>query len=103
MPIYCYKCYDCEHYDEVQQKITDEPLTECPQCGGNYKKVIRNVGIIFKGSGFHITDYGKKSVKSAPAGGTPSSDKKETTVKDTSNSESGSKEKSRVATDKTTT
>lgn len=73
MPIYCYKCYDCNHYEEIKQKMSDEPLTVCPQCGGDFKRVIRNVGVIFKGSGFHVNDYRssckavKKDVQSGDA------------------------------------
>lgn len=67
MPIYCYKCFDCNHYDEITQKFTDDSLSECPKCGGNFKRVIRNVGVIFKGKGFHVNDYrssGKAGTKS---------------------------------------
>ncbi|MCE1247227.1 MAG: zinc ribbon domain-containing protein [Firmicutes bacterium] len=61
MPIYCYKCFDCNHYEEVMQKISDTPLDTCPECGGNFKRVIRSVGVIFKGSGFHVNDYKSKN------------------------------------------
>ena len=61
MPIYCYKCFNCNHYEEVMQKISDAPLDTCPDCGGNYKRVITSVGVIFKGSGFHVTDYKSKN------------------------------------------
>jgi len=61
MPIYCYKCFDCNHYEEIKQSMDAEPLTVCPVCGGDFKRVIRNVGVIFKGSGFHVTDYGRKA------------------------------------------
>ena len=66
MPVYCYKCFDCEHYAEIKQSFTDNPLSECPECGGNFKRVIRDIGVIFKGSGFHATDY-KGSKKSTVA------------------------------------
>jgi putative FmdB family regulatory protein len=62
MPIYCYKCFDCEHYEEIKQNMDDEPRSVCPACGKReFKRIIRNVGIIFKGSGFHITDYSKRN------------------------------------------
>lgn len=68
MPVYCYKCYDCDHYEEIRQSISDAPITVCTRCGGNFRRVIRNVGIIFKGSGFHITDYkGSKKASSETA------------------------------------
>jgi putative FmdB family regulatory protein len=62
MPIYCYKCFDCNHYEEIIQKFNDESLSICPECGGGqFKRIIKNVGVIFKGSGFHVTDYKSKN------------------------------------------
>lgn len=57
MPLYDYKCSACGAVHEHRQKISDEPLRECPDCGGEYKRIITSVGVIFKGSGFHINDY----------------------------------------------
>ena len=56
MPTYEYRCRDCGEDLEVQQSFTDDPLTECPACGGSLKKIFGNVGIAFKGSGFYKTD-----------------------------------------------
>lgn len=66
MPTYEYKCRDCaEKFDEFQ-KITDPPLTRCPFCGGDVDRVISGgSGIMFKGSGFYITDYRSDSYKKA--------------------------------------
>lgn len=61
MPLYDYKCTKCGHIFEVQQKISEEPLKYCPICKGTIKRLISPAGIIFKGSGFHVTDYGKKT------------------------------------------
>lgn len=56
MPIYDYKCENCGKFDKMQ-KISDEPLQICPVCGGKVQRVIsKNVGIVFKGSGFYCTD-----------------------------------------------
>jgi len=66
MPLYDYKCSQCGDIFEVLQKITEDPLKHCPKCKGEIKRIISPVGIIFKGSGFHVTDYGKKTL---PAGG----------------------------------
>ncbi|NLA58536.1 MAG: FmdB family transcriptional regulator [Firmicutes bacterium] len=56
MPTYEYACDKCGRF-EVVQKITADPLTECPTCGGHVQRLVsKNVGIIFKGSGFYITD-----------------------------------------------
>jgi len=59
MPLYDYKCSKCGYVFEVQQRITEEPLKHCPKCKGHIKRLISPAGIIFKGSGFHVTDYGK--------------------------------------------
>lgn len=56
MPTYEYKCKKCSHHFEVRQKISEQPLTQCPACGGTIEKVFYPAGIIFKGSGFYITD-----------------------------------------------
>ena len=62
MPLYDYKCAKCGYIFEVQQRISEEPLKHCPKCKGHIKRLISPAGIIFKGSGFHVTDYsrGKK-------------------------------------------
>lgn len=56
MPLYVYKCNNCEHQFEVRQRFSEEPLTECPQCEGQIRRVINSVGVVFKGSGFYVTD-----------------------------------------------
>jgi putative FmdB family regulatory protein len=63
VPTYQYTCTDCGEPVEALQKFTDEPLTECPACGGKLRKVFSPVGIVFKGSGFYRTDS-RKSAKS---------------------------------------
>lgn len=56
MPVYDYKCPNCGRF-ELQQSIKDEPLTNCPICHSQVQRLIsKNVGIIFKGSGFYIND-----------------------------------------------
>ena len=57
MPIYLYQCDTCGVRFERLQRMTAEPLTECPECeDGHVHRIIQPVGIIFKGSGFYITD-----------------------------------------------
>lgn len=64
MPIYEYRCPKCGVV-EVTQKITDEPLKTCPNCGEPVKKMIsHSVGIVFKGSGFYSTDNRSEDYKS---------------------------------------
>jgi putative FmdB family regulatory protein len=58
MATYEYRCNACEHQFETMQKITDEPLKKCPECGK--KKLVRLFGapgLVFKGTGFYATDY----------------------------------------------
>jgi putative FmdB family regulatory protein len=59
MPIYEYKCEN-GHVFDVMQKLSEDPLTTCVECGAPVRKVLHPVGISFKGSGFYSTDYGKK-------------------------------------------
>ena len=56
MPTYEYACTSCGHQLEAVQSFTDDPLTECPACGGELRKVYAPVGIVLKGSGFYKTD-----------------------------------------------
>jgi putative FmdB family regulatory protein len=64
MPIYEYKCRKCGKEFEIEQRITEDPLTICPDenCKGEiFRKISKNVGLVFKGSGFYLTDYVKKN------------------------------------------
>ncbi|UCC68975.1 MAG: FmdB family transcriptional regulator [Armatimonadota bacterium] len=63
MPVYEYACVECGHHFEQYHKVTDRPPRRCPKCPGRVRKVFRPVGIIFKGSGFHTTDYRKPEKK----------------------------------------
>ncbi len=86
MPTYEYRCRDCGHTFDVVQAMIDDPLTVCPVCGGELRKVFAPPAISFKGSGFYATDHGKKSKSSGekkgeksgekPAASTESSDSK---------------------------
>jgi putative FmdB family regulatory protein len=82
VPIYEYKC-EKGHVFDVIQRMSDDPLTECQECGAPAERVLHPVAIHFKGSGFHNTDYGKKSTVSSNGssdegskGSTDSSDSK---------------------------
>lgn len=63
MPIYEYKCKNCEHVFERFQAVNDQPEKICPMCGGEVKRVFYPAGLIFKGSGFYITDSRKQTEK----------------------------------------
>jgi putative FmdB family regulatory protein len=65
MPTYEYRCRDCGHTFDIVQKMSDDPLTHCPECGGELRKVFAPPAISFKGSGFYATDHGKKSKPAA--------------------------------------
>ncbi len=56
MPIYTYECEECGVRFESRQKFTDDPITECPECGSHTHRVPQAVGIVFKGSGWYVTD-----------------------------------------------
>jgi putative FmdB family regulatory protein len=61
MPTYTYHCDSCGQGFETVQRFADDPLTECPQCGSRIRRVIQPVGVVFKGSGWYITDSRPKS------------------------------------------
>ncbi len=80
MPTYDYKCNDCGYTFEAFQKMSDNPLTECPECKGNVKRMIgTGLAPIFKGSGFYETDY--KSAKKPNTSSTSTVSKSSTTTK----------------------
>ncbi len=76
MPTYEYECQDCGIHFERRQRITEEPLKTCPECKGPVKRVLYPVGIVFKGSGWYVTDHRRPQ----PVGDSePSSKKSEET------------------------
>ena len=62
MPTYVYACTECGHRFEAVQSFADDSLTECPECEGRLRKVFNSVGVVFKGSGFYVTDNRTSSV-----------------------------------------
>lgn len=94
MPTYEYKCRACDHRFETFQPMTAEPVRICPQCGAEEveRLISAGGGLIFKGSGFYITDYRsdsykKDAKKDAPKSDTkPKSDSKSTPKKDSTTS-----------------
>lgn len=57
MPLYEYRCNECEKTFEVLQRMNAEPVKECQYCGGSCKKIISTSSFQFKGSGWYVTDY----------------------------------------------
>jgi putative FmdB family regulatory protein len=80
MPTYVYRCDDCGHQFELFQRMSDDPVDTCPGCGSKVRRVIHPVGVVFKGSGWYITDSRAKN----SASGSSSDDKAETKKSDDS-------------------
>jgi putative FmdB family regulatory protein len=95
MPLYEYLCDACAHRFEVIQKYSDPPISECPKCGGVVMKLFSSPAIQFKGSGFYITDYARKSDSAT----TPASGETKTESKSESKSEGKSESKSDMKSD----
>lgn len=77
MPIYEYRCERCGHTFEVIQKVNDPPIKTCTKCSGPTNKVISPAGLMFKGSGWYITDYSSKGKNTKEVKTEKSSDKKD--------------------------
>jgi putative FmdB family regulatory protein len=73
MPIYAYKCESCGYAKDILRKMSDEPLTVCPQCGeSSFKKQLTAAGFQLKGSGWYVTDFrgGNSAAPGAKSGDT---------------------------------
>ncbi len=94
MPNYEYLCQKCGHRFEKIQKFSDAMLKKCPECGGKIEQVLSAPAVQFKGSGWYVTDYAKKS-SALPASGSDSGTKadsgKDSGSKDSAAKDSGSK------------
>jgi putative FmdB family regulatory protein len=93
VPFYEYRC-EKGHTFEVQQRMTDDPVTECEKCGRPVQRVFHPVAVHFKGSGFYNTDYGKRGSKAAAEASSGSDSKSEKKSESTSEKKSESKSKS---------
>lgn len=68
MPLYTYRCKECEHEFEIRQSFSEDALTDCPNCEKSaLRKVINQVGVVFKGKGFYVNDS-KGNNSAAPSG-----------------------------------
>lgn len=106
MPLYAYRCKNCGYEFEERQRMMDDPLTDCPNCQeAQLRRVIDKVGVVFKGSGFYVTDTKSNN----PAAPSPEKAEQASTSdgdsggKAKSTSESSSTETSTKATEKTAT
>ena len=61
MPLYEYQCKKCGHRFEKIQKFSDKHVSKCPNCGGRVEQLLSAPAVQFKGSGWYVTDYAKKS------------------------------------------
>lgn len=75
MPVYEYECQSCENVHEVQQKMSDEPLKNCPDCGGEVTKLISRSSFQLKGGGWYSDGYSSPSSKKSTGTGEGKSEK----------------------------
>jgi putative FmdB family regulatory protein len=102
MPLYEYQCKKCKHRFEQIQKFSDKPVKKCPECGGPVEKLISTSAVQFKGSGWYVSDYGRKgsgqsssSSSESDGGAKDSKDSKESKdAKETKESKKDDKPKS---------
>ena len=98
MPLYEYECKKCHHRFEKIQKFSDPHVKKCPECGGPIEQVISAPAVQFKGSGWYVTDYAKKSsASSSSSSNGDSSSKKESKSKSEESSKSESSAKTESA------
>ncbi len=94
MPLYEYECKKCGHRFEKIQKFSDKMVKKCPKCGGRVEQMISAPAVQFKGSGWYVTDYAKKSTAPSSDGGGKESKKEDKSKPDGSSKESSAKESS---------
>ena len=92
MPLYEYECKKCGHRFEKIQKFSDKMVKKCPECGGQVEQMISAPAVQFKGSGWYVTDYAKKSSSAGASGSGDSKDKKDDKPKSDGPRKSSSKE-----------
>lgn len=108
MPLYEYQCKKCHSLTERIQKFSDPPMTVCPHCGGEVEQLLSAPAVQFKGSGWYVTDYAKKSSsnsKGNSSNGNGSASASSSDSKSDSSNSSGSaspSEKSSASSDKPT-
>lgn len=95
MPLYEYECFLCRHRFERIQRVSSDPMRECPDCGGAVRRLLGTPALQFKGSGWYVTDYGNgrsRGTTEANNGtaGEVSSGKNETPAASKDSSDSGS-------------
>ena len=94
MPLYEYECEACGMRFERRQSFSEDPVKICPECGGDVHRLIQPVGIVFKGSGFYVTDNRAKSPTATPG-------KKSSNGNSSSGSDSDSDSSTKTSSEKT--
>src|SRR5881394_1122341 len=99
MPTYVYRCKACKREFEKVQKFSDDPLVKCPHCK-KFKlvRLISSSGLVFKGSGFYLTDYKKRSTTESEGTHSPSTEKSEKSEKSEKGEKSEASEKAKPET-----
>ena len=96
MPLYEYKCNSCGQVFELIQRFSDAPITQHESCGGQVERLLSAPALVFKGSGFYITDYQKSGASSnAPGGGKNETGKSDSKSESKSDSKTESKRESK--------
>ena len=91
MPIYAYRCESCGFAKDVLQKMSDAPLTQCPECGTDtFRKQVTAAGFQLKGSGWYVTDFRGGNSGGASSNGAAASDAKTESKPDTASASSSS-------------
>ncbi len=99
MPLYEYQCKKCHSLTERIQKFSDPPLTTCPHCGGEVEQLLSAPAVQFKGSGWYVTDYARKSSKGTGGNGTNVGSSAESKSGESKSTESSNSEKSSAGSD----
>ena len=97
MPIYEYKCSECDSHFEKMQKVSEENLTVCEKCGGKLEKQWSLSGFQFKGEGWYVTDYAKKNGKTGEKSEKSEKSEKTSSTDSTESAKPASNEKSESA------
>jgi putative FmdB family regulatory protein len=93
MPTYSYRCSACANQFDQFQRFSDDPLTDCPTCGGEVRRVIQPVGVVFKGTGWYITDSRPKERDTDGGSSTTGASKKSSSEKAATSSTESKPEK----------
>ena len=88
MPLYEYQCEKCGKTVEIIQKFSDPPPSECKKCGGELERLLSAPAVQFKGTGWYVTDYGRKNGKDSES---PAKEKKKIASDSTTKDSSGAK------------